>query len=376
MKKFILCALLSLSVNVTANAEEKNTAAVLAEGISAFVTSSQETNSQFRATARLDFLRGHLTDKLLNQSGPSIKLDFDPVKFLCEPRSSYILTSTNSAFLATVAGLIKSRSTPAQTDTLAKSLAVLFKDHSIELPAKVDGKKISAEVLASCNAEAKVFPSVYYNPPPPDRIVKMNIVDGMTAINNFIVALNAIVGPLANLYDEANRTQAIINFLNQHGSDISRAVTDLAANSVQVADHRRQFALGKYLEAAAVLRAHEVKLEQNCNTSLSNYSSTQQELFMRCHAVAWKAISTEAASLLKLADEYDRFADASTKKIRADAANLNKAIVGFANWERPDDNFWAAVGRIIAFNETLLKALSKENRDKLQKAIDDLVKEF
>jgi hypothetical protein len=80
---------------------------------------------------------------------------------------------------------------------------------------------------------------------------------------------------------------------------------------------------------------------------------------------------------LKAAQEYDDFADASNGKEGEAAAKIGEqldAIIAPNVTAATLQNLMKLAVRLVAFGEKLKTAASKENRDKIEKAIDDLVK--
>jgi hypothetical protein len=100
---------------------------------------------------------------------------------------------------------------------------------------------------------------------------------------------------------------------------------------------------------------------------------------MVCYSQIWKGIAEPVATALKAADQYDQFADASyaePKKMKEDIDKQLSAIITPPEKKATLQDLWNTALKLLAFGQTVNSALSKSNRDAVQKAIDDLVKLF
>jgi hypothetical protein len=95
-----------------------------------------------------------------------------------------------------------------------------------------------------------------------------------------------------------------------------------------------------------------------------------------CWRAAWTQLEGNAAAVLKAADEYDQLLDAGDKgNVKTSFAELSEALSAIAEGSVTNPHvLWATATRLLAIGEKIQAATSKENRDKMQKAIDDLVK--
>ena len=106
---------------------------------------------------------------------------------------------------------------------------------------------------------------------------------------------------------------------------------------------------------------------------------------MRCYSQIWDKISKNVAAALKAADQYDQFADAGygvlglhneDPKLVSDLIKQLNAALNPPKDKKTLGSLWSGTVKLLKFGETLTKALSKSNRDAVQKAIDDLVQAF
>lgn len=107
--------------------------------------------------------------------------------------------------------------------------------------------------------------------------------------------------------------------------------------------------------------------------------------YILCYSRAWNKIADNVAAALKAADQYDQFADAGYGRLESsghDPKLVTDVIKQLnASLNPPKDNktlgsLWTDAVKLISFGQTVSKALSKSNRDAVQKAIDDLVKAY
>jgi hypothetical protein len=105
-------------------------------------------------------------------------------------------------------------------------------------------------------------------------------------------------------------------------------------------------------------------------------SGAPSAAFMRCWRKVWSQLDSTVASTLKAANDYD---------LLADAGDTDTALIAFRNVTRDlnairtnavsdPDVLWMFVTQVVIFATTVQTAFSPDNRDKLHKAIDALVK--
>src|SRR5262249_31691728 len=107
-------------------------------------------------------------------------------------------------------------------------------------------------------------------------------------------------------------------------------------------------------------------------------SGSPSKAFMLCYKAAWAEIEKPTSVLLKLADEYDQVADAGNTDAATKAFGQISADLTAIS-ENSVSNpavLWQYVTQLVGFANTLQKGYSQENRDKLHRAIDALMKLF
>jgi hypothetical protein len=97
---------------------------------------------------------------------------------------------------------------------------------------------------------------------------------------------------------------------------------------------------------------------------------------MLCWRAAWDQIEPKAGGVLKAAAEYDQLADLGDTDNAYHAYKPLSESLSAVNTQNPTDlaKFWGWATRLIAFGQKIETAFSKENRDKIDKAIDAIVK--
>jgi len=145
---------------------------------------------------------------------------------------------------------------------------------------------------------------------------------------------------------------------------------------------KRQKLAGSFLEKASTLRLADIDLGKldvckdlsDSKKFASRPSGAASDEFAVCWRAAWARIEPPVTALLKSADDYDQLADAGDgDNAKIAFKELSEALSAIAEGSVTNpDELWRIATRLIAFGEKVEAAISKESRDKMRKAIEDL----
>src|SRR5262249_43444753 len=242
-------------------------------------------------------------------------------------------------------------------------------------------------ITDECDADLMKFGPQYYGI---EGTPTAGITDFFSPITALWSAISAIVTPLATAagqyVDDQNRANKVHEYMKAHKSEMVSAVSRLGKAANDFAHRQRMQAAGAFAERMALIRATKANLPDDpCKTAFSspNIASPPPDNYMRCYSQAWDKIADNVAAALKAADQYDQFADAGYGTSTAGQSKLVTDVIKEINasLNPPKEketlaSLWTTAVKLIAFGQIIDKALSKENRDAVQKAIDDLVKAY
>ena len=192
----------------------------------------------------------------------------------------------------------------------------------------------------------------------------------------------------SKIVDEERRRKAVVAFLEDEKNieKIEKTGTELAKGLSSFTWNKRLRLAGGLNEGAAVVRGTSIELtkNQNCKTlglarsAVLSGSSVPTDDFVLCWRFAWGQIEPAVTSFLKDAEQYDQIADIGDTDNALKAFDpLAKSLKAIKN----DDDaslkkFWSWATQLIAFGQKVEAAFSDENRSKVQKSIEALVKTF
>lgn len=386
----------------------------ITSAVAGTVAATQEGIDFGRAVTRIQKVRFALSDALLAAYGSTGELtvaSIDQANVLCEARVQHALLALNRSYASAVTAQLQATATPAKITSLLDSLEVIFKHYNIDVayanPTKQDDVERAIEV--SCASDFTSYSAAFYgggfspsvgpaSSSLPGELEVLTAPDsqgqassGLAALAAFsalIDAINAIVNPIAQAVDQTKREAAIIEFLTSWRTRIQNVATELAQKGADFGTQRRLIALGQFAEQLQVTRNKKIKLSdvdgcKEAKTGDAGFTTVAGKRvptsgFIVCFAGIWKMLSGSIAASMKAADTYDQFADASSAKAVEDAQKI-KANIEKLNGDVSEatlKDLWTQALRLYAFGKTLEDAFSKERRDAVANAIDNLVKSF
>lgn len=405
--RFFLCMLCAISLTVPTVGVRAQSA--LPPAVDAFVSASNalakaanERVDLGRSTERLTLLRSALTQALLDKPNPAkISIQVDLTAFLCDVRANNVEVAARRNFIQSIAARIDEVGKPSKIDNLETAFKSLVSSQSLDITVALptDAALASAKqaIIYRCKQDLVGYLSAYYGnkfgmSEPMADTGPVEAVPAFTSIAALIDTISKIITPVvvegAKIIDEQRRREAILDYLGTPGN-IKRIEDSGVALARQIStftwDKRLRLA-GSVVELATVIRHYPVDLAKD--GSCQRYSTTASALvadrnsvsddFILCYRVSWAQLESIAAALLKAADQYDQLADAGdTDNAKKAFEPLAKSLTAISSpGEDGLAKFWNWAIRLIAFGQKVESAFNKESRDKISKAIDDLVKTF
>lgn len=381
----------------------------------ALLASSDEFSDMQRTTERLKVIRIEFATKLRAATGTS-KFQLsglsDERKLLCEPRVSRLTTLAQSNYLKSLLSQLDETSKQTKPDGLLSAVKLLFAKYSIDGSAKaLDSATLSAlgdRTRGRCEQDIKGFDVAYYGieikptlaAGPTESTkgaesiesIKEESFPGLAAlgplgvlIDTFLSTIEPVIIGAAAIVDEAKREQAVQEFLNSptNQANLKKYGEQIGAAASRFNWDKRLERAGQFVEGVRLLQTNEIDLSKideckNLNgASLPRADSgAPNAAFMLCWKEAWAQLEPLVLSTLKAGADYDQLADAGDsatalngfKKVTSDLSAIsNNAITDPAV-------LWSFVTQVLTFATTVQAAFSQENRDKLHKAIDAVVK--
>jgi hypothetical protein len=359
----------------------------------------------FRANVQTIVAKGDLAPSRDPQKLSSITVD-------------YLTAKANAKYLSNVAGKLNA-ATPAQSKDIISALQLLFKNYSFKVPPISVAAKDRSAVLYSCNTDMSEFASAYYGmkiqPPQPTPAAAPAPVAAAAAgsipdlsflgpIGVLVQTALGIITPLvidfANLESAQAFQNAILVFLNDPNNQdaLVRAGTNLAQATSDYTWGKRMSLAGTFSEQIAVLKsspAIDTAKIAACNPPLKpdpasppgtpapkladvmllpTKGGAPSDQFMLCYRAVWGTMQEGISAALTTAANYDGLADPGDTATLL--AQFNKLTAnGFQIVTQPTNNDpLALVLAVVGFASDVATAVSPDNRAKLQKAIDGLVK--
>jgi hypothetical protein len=373
----------------------------------ALAKSASERVELGRATTRISYIKLLLTNKLIAaKASDTIKFtDLSERVLLCNVLGDYVDVATRRNYIQALATKIDETGKPTQIENLIGAVKSLFAGQSLDIrgpiSTKAEMEKLVKNATSRCEADIKTSPPQYYGtsitpaaPPPttasddqePKEAPVVFFGELTSLINVFVGIITPVVVGGAKFVDEQRRREAIRVFLSNQKN--RQQIID---NGQKLADEISRFVLakrqklaGSFVETAAVLRNSEINLTKldackagfDANKFATRASGAPSDDFVVCWRAAWMQIERPVAALIKAADEYDQLADAGDSNNAKKAfTELSTALDAIAEGSVTDPaELWRIATRLVAFGQKVEAATSKENREKINKAIDDLVK--
>ncbi|MCP3395310.1 hypothetical protein NLM27_42005 [Bradyrhizobium sp. CCGB12] len=306
-------------------------------------------------------------------------------------------------YLSSVATEIQSVSKSAAPGDILSALQALFASYQIKAsnatlqPGAID--KIRARTLQRCQGDLKEFDRAYYGAEIAAQAAASDLVQPAAAsgipslsflgpIGVLIDTLLGIITPVAieaaTIVDESKREQAIKDFLAEpkNQTAIRNTGIELAKAASDYTFARRMALAGSFAEQLAVISAVKIdigKVDACADPDKKVFSRSEtggpSTIFLRCHHAVWKEVQEQIGAALKTASDYDVIADAGDtsaglNSFREITADFGAIIASPAK----ADEFWQHVTQLVSFAGSVATAVSQENREKIRKAIDALVK--
>jgi hypothetical protein len=348
----------------------------------------ESRRAEVRAYRIRQALSLYLTEKDLAQPPSLPKI----TNLLCDPRVKQLALRASITYLDAVTAEVKKTAKSQITDStdfnnIVLAFKSLFANYQIQVDAKdMTTDEVESQITKSCEGDINSFAGIYYGLKPVDE---SGVIAAFTTLFDLF---KSIVAPVivegAKFIDEQRRLDRIKKFLKEDKNQ--KLITANAANLrdylVKVEQIKTAEAVGHFVEVhtrlnASFKPAKDVKECADFNSlppekrGLPETGSPSRE-FVTCFAAIWGAVKDPVIDLAKAAADYDQHADVGTKQ-ELDAfekINTNLAKIASGQDDAPSFNaIWQAAMRIIAIGEKIEKANSKENRDKVAKAIKDLV---
>jgi hypothetical protein len=372
--------------------------------LSGLVKATNDVALLGRSSKRLEIIRSSLTTSLLMMNSDVIgiaKPDLSPDAVLCGVRGDYAIAMANRSFVGTVSSTILTTATPSKIDSFATAIGSLFQGYSFDIDDKKNSLQTKKDIEQHCKSEVFSYPKAFYGttitanaPPPGKNAEEAGLLDFVSPASALFGALGTIITPivtnLASIVDENRRIEAIALYFSskQHRDLVSNAAKQVAATADDFARTNRMIAIGRFSEALAFIRnGVEPGKIGECKEGLKerlvklpdpsksgDFIMAPSDAFVICYSKVWRLLSDTTTTLLKAADDYDQFADAAASSAASQATKIAKYLEVIENPDPPTlKDLIASSVKLIAFADTVSKALSSENQAKLKSAIAELV---
>jgi hypothetical protein len=393
-------------------------AGAIVTGLSGLVAGTKEALTLDRSKDRINTIRRELTNQLLTMRDTQTELSLGGLApgsagadymlsnqiVLCNSRGDHAVVAADANYINTVTSALNRFATPPKIGTIGDALGNLFQHYSIEAPKGRTKKETAKAVLDRCNNDVAIWASFSYGrtlekaPPTESATAELAIEDLSavgSAVSTLYSAIVAILQPIvvgtAKAIDAQARANTISDFITTDRQNLINAAQNLADKGGRFARKNRLDALGQFAEKMAVLRSIKIDLSKapNCKSVVQSpilplpqgASATPNRVptddFIMCYAAAWKQIADAVQDVLTAANQYDAFADASDDQLQQAVQQIKTNIVQLENPSPVQvKDLWEAAAQLIAFGETVSQSLSKDNLDKANKAIADLMKIF
>lgn len=405
--KIILSGIMILTLAWTPYASGQS----LPPGADAFVASANalaksadERVDLGRAKARLMQIKLALTQQLLLPTPPvkSQLISLDEVKVLCDVLRQHLDVASGRNYIQAIGSQIESIGKPSQIENILDAVRTLFKSQSLDIQGPVSTKaqldaaiKVQTERCASdIKAAAESFYGLKIAPPAasaandevrPEAAAEVFLGEFSTLINVFVEIVTPVIVEGAKIVDEQRRREAVRSFLAKESNRIRITAVGgkLADEIYRYTLNKRRSLAGSVLERIAAIRETEIDLSKidACKELMAKRFETRpsgapSDEFVNCWRHSFSKLEASVASLLKVAQEYDELADAgATDTAKKQFAELSEALQAISEGSVTNpDQLWKLATRLIAFATKIEASMSKENRAKMESAIDGLMR--
>lgn len=377
---------------------------------SAIAKSTTEQISLDRSQERLEAIRRAIAQKLITvASGATFNLadaaGLEERALLCDARKTHIEKIAGHNYLNALVSRIEEVSKREPATDIFSGVKLLLVKVSVDVSADALSpsaiKQLQDESTTRCHRDIKSFDEAYFGikiqgPVPAGPTAAPEAAEAAlpslsflgpvgVVIDTFLGIFSPLVAQGANLIDEKKRVDAVVAFLHdaQNQKRIKNVGEKLATDLSAFALEKRRRLAASFVEQDFGIRRRSIDLSKldECKdlaeTRFKRADSGSPDFhFMLCWKAVWGQYEKPVAELLKVADSYDSLADAGDtdnalkpfKQITADLTAIKEGAV--TNREL----LWGQVLKLVTFANTVVTAFSKENREKMGKAIDDLVK--
>jgi hypothetical protein len=317
----------------------------------------------------------------------------------------HLQTVARSNYLSSVVTQIESVSKVTTPGDILSALQALFASYQVKATdaslqaTAID--KVRARTLQRCQGDLKEFDKAYYGiqikAPEPGPVAAeaaapaagLPSLSFLGPIGVLVDTVLGIVTPViidgATIIDEAKREKAVSDFLSdpKNQTALRTAGTQLARAVSDYTFAKRMSLAGSFAEQTVLVSNIKVELAKidACNDPehkvyVRSASGAPSAIFISCYRAVWAQFQDGVNSAIKTGGDYDLIADAgdtsaaliSYEKITEDfGAIAQNSITNPAV-------FWQYVTQLVNFAGAVSTALSQDNRTKLEKAIDAMVK--
>lgn len=359
------------------------TVSALVESIGALTKSSATMVDSRLATVRAYKIRQQLSNYLLEGDLNGVPNFPGDESLLCDPRKKQIVLQSSITYLNAVTAQVKAVAksditSDVDVNNIVRAFKSLFADYRIDVDTP--GANIEAKVLTDCKASLENFALQYYGISPSDEA---GIVAAFTAIYEIFKSVIApVIVEGAKYIDETRRLDKVRQYLK---TDANRKL--IIANAGNLSDAMTKYesgrmaeAVGHFVEAQLALKngfkkAKAIEECKNLDASADN-RKIGSSVFRGCFAAIWAANKENVTAVTTEAAKYDQLADIGVgqglEQLKAITTSLEKIA---KNEDDPVtfNSIWKAAMRLMTIAQKIEVATTKENRDKITKAVKDVI---
>ena len=364
-------------------------AAPLFDAISGLTGATGKELETSRTNDRAQMLRGAVFKLLTAPPSDPIELakglNLSSGDFLCGPRSVYAQQIVQRAFLLQISGVLQSTSAVEIKDLLT-AFSSFFE--TVEEP-KVDQVKpteIKEKVGESCKKDLKESLAVYFGGSSEERGLAIEAALSLWDVVSGIFK-NAVVNT-ATLVATARRQSVIEEFLKKNDKPIEATATNLLTYLRENLAKERAIAAANFLAAVdkangVITKSINAASQSECKDPLERVKQKKSPRLINDQGLwpCWRAVwsdDVQAATkdLLEKAALYDSVADLGLESETHAVSVIKRAIASIKS-KKPGEfslaEFMATASQLLNLAKDYETAFSKENRDKISKAVDAVI---
>jgi hypothetical protein len=390
LRSICLCGLMvpSLCWGQADKPKAPNLPASLASYVSVTATltkAAEDATAELRTFKRMQLIRGAIGGVIYNGNSDSrLKLSYtDMLKLMCDSREEYFKARSPAQTLTAINASLTQLYTDTNVDDptwkkFIRWLATTIKNKKAELP-----KLHSRKIYDVCVDDISTFEVIAYGPPTQPELKAIGDIIG--GLKDVIAVVEPVVKQVLQIAQDAARRDAVRRFFRDENNQksVSAAAKDLR-ESVQLTNERgRAIAFAGAAEAWAKLSLSDLELKtlkpceaflklaraDRVGTSPLQYAPQ----FIHCHNAVMASLKDDIAAVLTKAAAYDAVADvgAASKSMGDDAdKKFLQMLQSLANPKAGFDEFFSWIGTYVDLAIAIENASSKENQEKVKKAID------